>query len=124
MEHNARKDNHIAGAQSRMHKYPAVFTTEDELIPYSVNSTTIRPLQEITSNHINLSDSSTTSSPTSNYASYNMPSCGAINFNHVDCDFNKCRGRAEIAGHYHSCPNLDEEDMEVTSKNAYELIKK
>ena len=53
-----------------------------------------------------------------------MPSWGAINFNHVDCDFNKCRGRAGIARHYHSCPCLDKEDMEVTSEDYYEVIKK
>ena len=119
IEHTAGKDNHIIYALSRMYKYPGVSTTENDLIPHSVDSTTIRPLQEITNNHINLSDHSTTSSSTSNHPDHNMPPRGAINFTHVDCDFNKCRGRAEIAGHHHSCLYLHEEDMEVTSKNDY-----
>ena len=53
-----------------------------------------------------------------------MLSHGAINFNYVDYDFNKCRGRAEITGHHHSCPYLDKEDMEVKSEDNYEVIKK
>ena len=53
-----------------------------------------------------------------------MPSCRAISFNHVDCDFNKCRGRAEIAGYYHRCPYVKKEDMEVPSKDDYQVIKK
>ena len=73
-----------------MQKYPGVSTTEDDRIPHSIDSATIRPLQEITSNHINLSDYSTTFSPTSNHPYHNIPSCRAINFTHVDCNFNKC----------------------------------
>ena len=49
---------------------------------------------------------------------------GASNFTHVDCDFNKCRGRAEITGHHHSCPYPDEADMEVNSEYDYKVIKK
>ena len=107
-----------------MHKYRGISTTEYDLIPYSVDSTTIRPLQEITSNHINLSDHSTTSSPTSNHIYNNMLSHRAINFNQVDCDFYKGRGKAETAGHHYSCPYVDEEDMELTSKDNYKVIKK
>ena len=124
IELTAGKDNHIVDAFSRIHKYTGIPTTEDDLIPHSDDSTTIRPLHVITSNHINLSDHSTTSSPTSNQLCHNMPSRGAINFTHVNCHFNKCRGRAEIAGHHHSCPYLDEEDMEVISEDDYEIIKK
>ena len=87
IEYTAGKDNHIADALSRMHKYPSISATEDDLIPQSIDSTTIKPLQEITSNHINLSDHSTTSSPTLNYPYHILQSCGAINFTHVDCDF-------------------------------------
>ena len=124
IEHNARKDNHIADALSRMHEYLVVSTTEDDLIPYSVDSTTIRPLQEIISNHINFSDHLTTSSPTLDHPYHNMPPRGAINFTHVDCNFNKCRGRAETAGHHHSYSYLDEEDMELNTEDDYEVIKK
>ena len=124
IEHIAGKDNHIADTLSRVHKYPGVSSIEDDLIPYSVDSTTIRPLPEITSNHINLSNHSTTSSPTSNNSYQNMPSRGSINFNHVDCDFNKGRGRAEIAVHHHCCPYLDQEDMEISSEDVYEVMNK
>ena len=105
-----------------MHKYAGISTTEDDLISYSVDTTTIRPLQEMTSKHINLSNDSTTSSPTSNHPYHNMLSCRAINFNHVDSDFNKCRGTAEIAGHHYSCLYLDVEEMEVTSEHDDEVI--
>ena len=124
IEHTARKDNHIADALSRIYKYPGISTTEDDLIPHNIDFTTIRPLQEITSNHINLSDHSTTSSPTSNLPYHNMPPCGAINFTHVDCDFNKYRGRAEIVRQHHSCPYLDKEDMVVSREDNYKVIKK
>ena len=53
-----------------------------------------------------------------------MPPCRVINFTHVDYDFNKCRLKAEMAGHYRSCPRLEEEDIEVTSKDDYEVFKK
>ena len=122
IEHTAGKDNHFADALSRMHKYPGVSTTEDDHIPHRLDSTTIRPLQEINSNHINFSDHSATSTPTYNHPYHNMPYCGAINFTHVDGDFNKCRGRAENCGHYHSCPYLEEEDMEHHSEDDYKLI--
>ena len=115
IEYTAEKDNYIADALSRMHKYLGVSTTEDNLIPHSVDAATIRPLQEITSNRIILSDHSSTSSPTINHLYHNMLSWGAINFDHVDCDFNKCRGTTETAVHSHSCPYLDEEDIELSS---------
>ena len=53
-----------------------------------------------------------------------MLPCRAINFTQVDCDFNQYRGRPETTGHYHSCPYLDEEDIELTSKDDYKVIKK
>ena len=124
IEHTAGKENDIADSLSRMHKDPGISTTKDDLIPYSVDCTTIRPLQDITSYHINLSDHSATPSPTSNHPSHNMSSHRAINFNHVDCNFNNCSGRAETAGHNHSCLYLDEEDMELTSEDDDKGIKK
>ena len=49
---------------------------------------------------------------------------GAINFTYVDHHLSKYRGLAETTGHYHSCPYLGEEDIEVTSQDNYEVIKK
>ena len=124
IEHTARKDNHIVDALSTMHKYPSGSTTKDNLIPYIMDSTSIRPLHEITSNRINLTDHSTTSSPMSDHPCHNMPPRGEINFTHIACDFNKCRGRAETTRHYNSCPYLYEDDIEITSDDDYEVIKK
>ena len=122
IKHTARKDNPIAHALSRMHKYLVASTTKNNLISHSIDSTTIRPLQGINCNHINLSDHSTISCPTLDHYYHNMPLCGAINFAHGNCNFNKCRGRAKIAGHHYSCPYLDEEHMELTSKDNYKVI--
>ena len=122
--HTAGKDNHIADTLSRIHKYTSVSIIEDDLIPHHVDSATIRALQEITSNHINLSDHSTASSPTSDHPYLNMPTAGAINFTHVYCDFNKCRGRAETARHHHSCLYLDNKQMELNIKGDYKVIEK
>ena len=44
IEHTTGKDNYIADTLSRMHKYPSVSTTEDHLLPHSVDTTTTRPL--------------------------------------------------------------------------------
>ena len=107
-----------------MHKYPGISTTKDDLISYSADSTTIKPLLEITGNHINLSDYYTTSSPTPDHPYLTIPSCRAINFMHVCCDLNKCRGTAESARHNHSYPYLYEADMELTSEDDYNSIKK
>ena len=41
-----------------------------------------------------------------------MPSRAAINLQHVDCDYNKCRGREISLGHHQSCPLVDEEDAD------------
>ena len=115
IKHTAGKDTYITDTFSRIYKYLCISTTKDNLIPYSIDSTTIRPFQEITIRHINVSDCSTTSSSTSGHTCNNMLARGAINFTCIDCDFNKCRGGAETTGHYHSCSLLDEEDMELTS---------
>ena len=117
MEHTVTKDNHITDALLGMHKYPGVSTTADNFIPHIVVSTTISPLQEITSNHINLSDHSGTCSPPSNHQYNNIAPSRAINFTHVDCNFKKCKGRAETVVHHHSCTYLVEENMELTSED-------
>ena len=76
IKHTAEKDNYIADALSRMNKYPHVSTTEDDFIPHSVDSTTAKPLQEIPSNYINLSDHCIISCPTSNHLYHSTPSRG------------------------------------------------
>ena len=124
IEHTARKDNHIADALSRVHKFPGTCTTKHDLIPHSVDAIMIRPLQQITSNHINIADHSTTTSWHSNQLCTNMPPYRAINLLHIDCDFNKCSGRAETDRYQHSCLYLVEDGMEQNREDDYQVIKK
>ena len=42
----------------------------------------------------------------------------------MDYNFNKCRDKAENAGHYHNSLYLDEADIELTSEDNWEVIKK
>lgn len=42
----------------------------------------------------------------------------------VDCDLHKCKGRVETTLHHLSYLYLHQKDMELTSKNNYEVIKK
>ena len=124
MKQTAGQDNHTTDAFSSMQKSADVSTSEYNLISHSINSTTIRPLQEITSNYINLSDYSITSSPTSDHPCHKMPSCGAINFTYVNCLCNKCRDRANNGKHHYSCLYVDKEDIKFSRENDYEVINK
>ena len=119
--HTAGNDKCIADALSTMKKYQRVSTTEDNLILYSVDSTTIRPSQDVTYNHINLSGHCATSSPASDHQYHNMPPYRAINFTNVNYRFTKCRSRAKTIGHYHRYPYLDKEDVELTNEDDYRL---
>ena len=116
IEHAARINNHIVDALSSMYTYLEVFFTKDDLMSYSVGSTTIRLLQEITSTHINLSDHSTTLSTISKHPYHNLTPSRAVNVPYVDCDLSKYRGRGETTGHYHSCLYLDEENTNSSAE--------
>ena len=122
LEHVAGKDNHIADTLSAMHKHPEVSTFANNLVTQSIDSAIFRPYQEIRSKHINLSYHFTTSSSTSNWLYYSMPFCGGINLTYVLCDYNKWTGIAETIAHYHSCPYLEEEDIQLTSEDDYKVI--
>lgn len=93
-----------------MHKYLAAFSAKDNYIPYLADYITTRLLQEITLNHINLSDRLATNSTESGHSLYQIHSHCAINFTYVDCNFNKCRGRAKAHKH-------DDSDMYVDQQN-------
>lgn len=124
IKHTVGKDNHISDALFRMHEHSSIATTAYNLIRHRVDPTTITHLQEINSNPINLSDHSTTSSYTLKRLYPNISSRGDINYIQVDWDFDKCRGRAKFVAYDNSCLYLDEEHMEHTSKDAYEVSKK
>jgi len=104
IEHTAEKENLLADALSRKHKYSVDPTEEQDFIPQSID-----PPED----NSNLQDTSITTK----YLSISpipeeitMVSGGCINFKHTDCDHNKCAGRDESLGHHSSCPYLDDEN--------------
>src|SRR5437879_3939838 len=49
-----------------------------------------------------------------------MPFRTVINFQHIDCDYNKCHGREISLRHHQSCPLIDKEDAD----GEYEIVYK
>jgi len=104
IEHTAGKDNLLADAQSRKHKYSLDPTEEQDFIPQSMNPTEHNStLQDTSITTNNLSISPVPEEIT-------MVSRGCINFKHMDCDYNKCVGHDESLGHHPSCLYLDDEN--------------
>jgi len=104
IEHTGGKENLLADALSRKHKYSLVPTEEQDFIPQSIDPT---------EDNSNLQDTSITTNNLSISLipeEITMVSRGNINFKHTDCDYNKCGGRDESIGHYPSCPYLDDEN--------------
>jgi len=104
IEHTAGKENLLAYALSRKHKYSLDSTEEQDFIPKSIDPTkdNTKPQDtSITTNNISFS-------PIPEELS--MVSRGCINFKHADCDYNKCAGSDESFGHHPSCPYLDDEN--------------
>ena len=104
IKHTAGKENLLADALSRKHKYYLDPTEEQDFIPHS---------SDPTQDNSNLQDTSIT---TNNLSISPIPeeitmvSRGCINFKHTDCDYNKCAGRDESLGHHPSCPYLNDEN--------------
>jgi len=104
IEHTAGKENLLADALSRKHKYSLDPTEEQDFIPQSIDPT---------EDNSNLQDTSIT---TNNLSFSPIPeeitmvSRGCINFKHTDCDYNKWTGHDESLGHHPSCPYLDDEN--------------
>jgi len=104
IEYTAGKENLLADAPSRKHKYSLDPTEEQDFIPQSIDPT---------EDNSNLQDTSIT---TNNLSISPIPeeitmvSRGCINFKHTDCDYNKCAGRDESLGHHPSCPYLNDEN--------------
>jgi len=104
IEHTAGKENLLADALSRKHKYSFNPTEEQDFIPQSINPTEDNStLQDtfITTNNLSISPIP---------QEITMVSRGCINFKHTDCDYNKCAGRGESLGHNPSCPYLEDEN--------------
>jgi len=110
IEHTGGKENWLADALSRKHKYSLDPAGEQDFIPQSTD-----PIED----NSNLQD---TSIPTNNRSispiaeEITMVSRGCTNFKHMDGDYNKCAGRDKSLSHHPSCPYLDDknnEDYEV-----------
>jgi len=104
IEHTAGKENLLADALSRKHKYSLDPTEEQDFIPQSIDPTEDNsnlPDTSITTNNLSISPIP---------QEITMVSRGCSNFKHTDCDYNKCAGRDESLGHHLSCPYLDDEN--------------
>jgi len=104
IEHMAGKENLLAGALSRKHKYSLNPTEEQDFITQSIDPTEDNgnlPDTSITTNNLSISPIP---------EGITMVSRGCINFKHTDCDYNKCACRDERLGHHLSCPYLDDEN--------------
>jgi len=104
IEHTAGKENLLADALSRKHKYSLDTTEEQDFIPQSIDPTEDNSnLQDISITTNNLSIAPIPEEIT-------MVSRGCINFKHTDCDYNECAARDKSLGHHSSCPYLDDEN--------------
>jgi len=104
IEHTAGKENLLADALTRKHKYSLDPTEEQDFIPQSIDPTEDNSdLQDtsITTNNLSISPIP---------QEITMVSRGCINFKLMDCEYNKCAGRDESLGHYPSYPYLDDEN--------------
>jgi len=104
IEHSAGKENLLADALSRQHKYSLDPTDEQDFILQSIDPTEDNSsLQDtsITTNNLSISPIP---------GEITMVSCGCIKFKHTDCDYNKCAGRDESLGHHPSCPYFQDEN--------------
>ena len=119
IEHTAGKENLLADALSRRHKYSLNPIEKQDFIRQSIDHT-----EDNTKPH-------DTSIPTNNLSislireDITMVSRGCINFKHTDCDYNKCTGRDESISHYYTCLYLDDEndgDWEDNDDNKEEEI--
>jgi len=104
IEHTAGKENLLADAQSRKHKYSLNPTEEQDFIPQSIDPT------EENSNLLDTSSTNNNLSISPIPQEITMVSRGCINFKHMDCDYNKCAGHNESRGHHPSCPYFDDEN--------------
>jgi len=104
IEHTAGKENLLADALSRKHKYSLDPTEEQDFISQSIDPT---------DDNSNLQDTSIT---TNNLSMSLIPeemtmfSRNCINFKHMDCDYNNCVGSDESLGHHPSYPYRDDEN--------------
>jgi len=103
IEHTAGKENLLADALSRKHKYYLDPSEEHNFIPQGIDSI---------EDNSNLQDTSITTNKLSISPipeEITMVSRGCINFKDTDCDYTKCVGRDESLGHHPSCTYLDVE---------------
>jgi len=104
IEHTAGKENLLVDALSGKHKYSLHLIEEQDFIPQRFDPTedNTKPLDtSITTNNLSIS-------PIPEEITLVSHSC--INFEHIDCDYNKCAGHDERLGYHPSCPYLDDKN--------------
>jgi len=104
IEHTAGKENLLADALSRKHKYSLDCIEEQDFISWSIDYTEDNTKPQDTSITIN----NLSISPIQEEIT--MVSQGCLNFKDTNCDYNKCAGRKESLGRNPSCPYLDDEN--------------
>jgi len=104
IEHMAGRENLLANALSRKHRYSLNTIEEQDFSPPSIDppeDNSNLPDTFISTNNLSISTI---------LEEIKMVSRGCINFKHTDCDYNKCTGRDETLGHHPSCAYLDDEN--------------
>ena len=104
IEHAVGKENLLADALSRKHKYSLDLIKEQDFIPQNIDPTedNLDPRNtSITTNNLSISP---------NPEDFTMVSRGCINFKPTDWDYNKYAGSDQILGHHRSCPYLNDEN--------------
>ena len=97
IEHTAGKENLLADALWRKHKYSLDSTEEQDFIPQSIDHTennTEPQDTSITTNNLSISPIP---------EEFRIFSRGCINVKYTDCDYNKYAGRDESLEHHPSC---------------------
>jgi len=104
IKHTVEKENLLADALSRKHKYSLDPIKEQDFIPQSIDPTednTEPQDTSITTNNLYISPIP---------EDFTMVSRSCINFKHTNCDYNKCAARHESLVHHPSCPYLVNEN--------------
>jgi len=104
IEHTAGKENLLADALARKHKYSLVPPEEQDFIPQSIDPT--EDSSEFQDTSITTNNVSIVSIP----EEITLVSCGCINYKHTKCYYNKRASHDERLGHYPSWTYLDEEN--------------
>jgi len=106
MKHMVGKENLLADALSRKHKYSLDPAKEQDFIPLSIDPTEDNVKPEDTSIMTN------NLSIFSILENFTIVFCSCINFKYMNYDYNKCAGHKESFSYHPSCHYLNDENDE------------